>query len=269
MFRKPLIAGAAIVMIATVGRAHDLFLKLDSYFLSPNSKAIVKVLNGTFKDSDGAVARDRVVNLSLLGPGLSASSGDSVIWRAEEKMSVMELQTGAPGTYVIGISTKTRENTRTGAEFNKFLEDDGMPDVLAARRKNNELDKGATQRYSKYVRAIFQVGDTLSDDYKKSLNHPIELIPQKNPYSLNPGDSVSVLCVLNGKPLANQFVTAGWEAKDGTLHSVNARADSKGVARFKLASTGKWFVKTIHMEKVSQPGLDYESKWATLTFELK
>lgn len=269
MIRKLAISGAAIVMIVAIAQGHDLFLKLDSYFLRPNSKATVDVLNGTFKESDGAVARDRIVNLTLFGPNLPDSSGDAVAWRTENKMSVMEFQTGAPGTYVIGISTKTRENTRTGAEFNKFLEEDGMPDVLAARKKNNELDKGATQRYSKYVRAIFQVGDTLSEDYKKSLKHPIELIPQKNPYSLKPGDSVPVLCLLDGKPLQNQFVTAGSETSDGKLHSVNLRSDSKGIARVKLANRGKWFVKTIHMEKVSQQGLDYESKWATLTFEIK
>ena len=108
MISKLFIAGAAIVIIAAAVQAHDLFLKLDSYLLRPNSKATVNVLNGTFKNSDGAVARDRIVNLSLLGPDLSASSGDSVVWRAEEKMSVMEFRTGAPGTYVIGISTKTR-----------------------------------------------------------------------------------------------------------------------------------------------------------------
>lgn len=269
MIRKAIIAALAIVIIAVAVHAHDLFLKLDSYFLTPDSKATVSVMNGTFQESDAAVARDRIVNLSLLGPGLSASSSDSVVWRAEEKKSVMEFRTGAPGTYVIGISTKTRENTRTGAEFNKFLEEDGMPDVLAARKKNNELDKGATQRYSKYVRAVFQVGDALSDDYKRSLNHPIELIPQKNPYSLKPGDTIPVLCLLNGRPLSNQFVTAGWEPKDGKLNLVSARTDEKGIADFKLAAPGKWFVKTINMEKVTEPGLDYESKWATLTFEIK
>ena len=269
MIRKAIIAALAIVIIAVSVHAHDLFLKLDSYFLTPNSKATVSVMNGTFQESDAAVARDRIVNLSLLGPGFSASSGDSVVWRAEEKKSVMEFRTGAPGTYVIGISTKTRENTRTGAEFNKFLEEDGMPDVLAARKKNNELEKGATQRYSKYVRAIFQVGDSRSDDYKKSLDHPIELIPQKNPYSLKRGETIPILCLLNGKPLTNQFITAGWETIDNKIHSVNARSDAGGIVRFALTNSGKWFVKTIHMEKVAEPGLDYESKWATLTFEMK
>ena len=180
----------------------------------------------------------------------------------------MEFQTGKAGTYVIGISTKTRQNTRTGGEFNKFLEEDGMPDILAARKKNNELEKGATQRYSKYVRAVFQVGGARTDDYKKSLNHPIELIPQTNPYSLKAGDKIPVLCLLNGKPLANQFVMAGWETSDGQINSATSRADAKGVVRFKL-TPGKWFIKTIHMEKVTEPGLDYESKWATLTFEIR
>lgn len=36
--------------------AHDLFLKTDSYFLKPNSKFTVKVMNGTFMASEGAVA---------------------------------------------------------------------------------------------------------------------------------------------------------------------------------------------------------------------
>ena len=269
MRRRTTTGFVILLLFVVTAQAHDLFLKLDSYFLQPNAKAIVQVLNGTFTASDGSVARDRLVALNLLGPNLSASSGESVGWRADEKMSVMEFQTGGPGTYVIGISTKTRQNTRTGAEFNKFLEEDGMPDILAARRRDNELDKGATQRYSKYVRAVFQVGNTRSDDYKRSLNHPIELIPQKNPYSLKAGDTIPVLCLLNGKPLANQFVTAGWETNDGKIHTVSSRADAAGIARFKLTNAGKWFVKTIRMEKVSELGLDYESKWATLTFEIK
>jgi len=264
------ITGVIVLLVAVVtAPAHDLFLKLDSYFLQPNSKAVVQVLNGTFQASDGAVARDRLVDLSLLGPDGAGANGESIAWRVEEKMSVMEFQTGKVGTYVIGISTKTRQNTRTGAEFNKFLEEDGMPDILAARKKNNELEKGATQRYSKYVRAVFQVGGARTDDYKRSLNHPIELIPPTNPYSLKAGDTIPVLCLFNGKPLANQFVMAGWETSDGQLHSASSRADAKGVVRFKLTNSGKWFVKTIHMKKVAEPGLDYESKWATLTFEIK
>ena len=78
-----------------------------------------------------------------------------------------------------------------------------------------------------------------------------------------------MLCLLNERPLINQFVIAGWESKHGKVNSINARTDVKGIARFKLAGAGKWFVKMIHMEPVKESGLNYKSKWATLTFEIR
>jgi hypothetical protein len=49
----------------------------------------------------------------------------------------------------------------------------------------------------------------------------------------------------------------------------NVRTDKKGVARIKLNSKGKWYVKFIQMTRLSDPKVNYESKWATLTFEIK
>jgi Domain of unknown function (DUF4198) len=268
MPRKVLIATVAIVLMTISAAAHDLFLKLDSYFLSPNTKAVVRVLNGTFQKSDGAVARERLADLSVFANGIATSS-ESVSWRAEEKMSVMEIQTGSSGTYLVGISTRPREISLKAADFNSYLVEDGLPDILAARKKKGELGKDASERYSKHVRAVFQVGDQLSDDYKRPLNYPVEIIPQRNPYSLKPGQTLPVLCLLDGKPLANQFVIGGWESRNGKLSSIGKRTDANGIARFRLAGAGKWFVKMIHMVAVSEPNLNYESKWATLTFEIK
>lgn len=269
MQRRLLLMALALTMLASSALAHDLFLKLDTYFLQPRSKATVRLLNGTFQSSEGLVARERLRNVSLLGPDVPASAVDSIAWRDEAKTTLMEMQTGAPGTYVVGISTKPREIELKAADFNDYLAHDGLPDILAARKKNNELGKDARERYSKHVRAVFQVGDKRSDDYKRPLNYPVEIIPQQNPYSLKVGRTVPVLCLLNGRPLVNQFVIAGWESNEGKLQSINTRTDDKGIARFKLADSGKWFVKLIHMEPSSEAGLNYESKWATLTFEIK
>ena len=265
-----IIPGSTIVLLTVVAaQAHDLFLKLDSYFLQPNAKAVVRLLNGTFQKSEGSVARDRLATLSLHGPGLNSASTESIIWRAEEKTSTMEIQTGQTGTYLVGISTKPREIALKAADFNEYLKHDGIPDILAARKKNNELAKDVRERYSKHVRAIFQVGDRLSDDYKQPLNYPVELIPQQNPYLLKVGGAITVLCLLDGKPIANQFVMAGWESSDSKTHAINVRSDSNGLARIRLAGAGKWFIKFIHMTPISEPNLNYESKWASLTFEIK
>ena len=43
-------------LLALPAFAHDLFLKLDTYFVKVNQKISISVMNGTFQESEGAVA---------------------------------------------------------------------------------------------------------------------------------------------------------------------------------------------------------------------
>jgi uncharacterized GH25 family protein len=268
MRRKALAACLLAGLLVISARAHDLFLKLDTYFLSPNSRATVRLLNGTFRASDGVVARDRMRDVSLVTPGGVTRPPDGN-FRDDGKTTLLDLETSGAGTYVVGLSTKPREIDLKAKDFNEYLSHDGIPDTLAARKKSGELGKDVRERYSKHVRAVFQVGDKLTDDYKKPLSYPVEIIPQQNPYSLRVGRTIEVLCTLDGQPIANQFVMAGWESKRGRLRSLSTRTDARGIARFRLRGAGKWYVKFIHMTKLDDPQINYESKWATLTFEVK
>ena len=49
----------------------------------------------------------------------------------------------------------------------------------------------------------------------------------------------------------------------------SVRSDAEGIATITLASPGTWYVKFIHMVPVAEPDVDYESKWATLTFAVR
>jgi uncharacterized GH25 family protein len=269
MNRKALIALVIGLLISTSTAAHDLFLKLDSYFIKPNSRATVRLLNGTFQQSDGAVARERFRDVSLCAPALKGPISQSVTWKDQGKTTIMDLQTGGSGTYLVGLSTKPKEIDLKAADFNDYLQHDGIPDTLAARKKNGELEKDVRERYSKHVRAVFQVGDKLSDDYKQPLNYPVEIIPQQNPYSLKVGQNLVVLCLFEAQPIANQFIMAGWESSDGKLHTLDTRSDAQGLARINLKGAGKWYIKFIHMTPLSERDLNYESKWASLTFEVR
>lgn len=255
-------------LVASVS-AHELFAKLDSYFLAPNAKATVRLLNGTFRTSEGAVARDRMRDVSLVAPDGTVSHPEAASWRDEGKIAALDVQTGAAGTYVFGVSTKPRLIDLKAKDFNAYLAEDGLPDVLAARRRNNELEKDARERYSKHVRAVFQVGDVRTDAYKQPLGYPVEIIPQQNPYDLRVGQTLEVLCTLDGQPLVNQFVLAGYESKAGRMsREASARTDARGIARIRLSGAGKWYVKMIHMTPITNGDVNYESKWATLTFEV-
>ena len=163
--------------------AHDLFLKTDSYFLKPNSNFTVKVMNGTFLESEGAVAFARLNDVSVVSGGNRVHPKETDLSK-DETTAFLNLTTGRAGTYVVGLSTKSREIALKAADFNEYLREDGLPDTLEERRKTGELEKDAKERYAKHVKAILQVGKSQTDDYKTVLGYPVELVPQQNPYKL-------------------------------------------------------------------------------------
>jgi hypothetical protein len=55
-----------------------------------------------------------------------------------------------------------------------------------------------------------------------------------------------------------------------SLPQQTLRTDANGVARISLTAPGKWYVKFVHMAPAAGDAtVDYESQWATLTFELR
>jgi hypothetical protein len=260
---------AILICLIASAAAHDLFLRFDSFFLEPNTKTAVRLMNGYFNRSENAVARDRMRDVSVITPSGDRVNPPASDWRDEKDSALLSLQTGVEGSYVAGVSTNPREITLKAAQFNDYLRHDGVPDTLAQRRRGKELGKSARERYSKHVKAIFQVGESRTGSFKTALGYPVEIIPRQNPYELKIGNTLEILCVKDGAPIANQFVMAGRESKGRLIASPGVRADSSGVARVKLAGRGKWFVKFIHMTKLNEANLDYESKWASLTFEIR
>ena len=263
----------ALVSIASTLSAHDLFLRLDSFFVRPESVVVIKVLNGTFSKSENAITRDRLRDISVVGPAGPARV-DTSSWEAKGDTSRLAVHIGAPGTYVVGASTAPREITLQAKDFNAYLADDGIPDVLSDRKRDGELGKKATERYSKHVKAILQAGDARSNGFETVLGYPAEIVPLSNPYLPRSGGWLRVRALVDGKPVANQMIVSGGRPpRGGRLAERRVRTDADGVARIRISDRGQWYVKFIHMEKYrgeqTSNSPDYESKWATLTFEFR
>jgi hypothetical protein len=263
-----------LLLVAATLEAHDLFLRLDSFFVRPASTVQIRVLNGTFSKSENAITRDRLRDISVVGPA-GWTHLDTTVWEAKGDTSRLNVRTGAAGTYLVGASTLPREITLEAKDFNAYLADDGIPDVLDARRRDGELGKKATERYSKHVKALLQAGDVRSGGFDTVLGYPAELVPLNNPYLPRAGGWLRVRALVDGKPVANQLVVSGGRPpRGGRLAERRVRTDVSGVARIRVTEKGQWYVKFINMVRfngvaTSSPAPDYESKWATLTFEIR
>ncbi len=120
------------------------------------------------------------------------------------------------------------------------------------------------------MKAVFQVGDERSDGYATVLGYPAEIMPLDNPYALKRGGTLRVRCLVDGRPAARLAVLAGGRRPDGSrMRRLEVASDADGIASIPLDARGHWYVKFIHMARVDEPDVDYESKWATLTFEVR
>jgi hypothetical protein len=266
---KRLLTAFGLVMITTtLVFAHDLFMKLESYFVPPNTAVRVAVLNGTFSASEGPVAPDRLLDLSMVGPTQRRAIPRGS-WKPSGDTTWLSVQTGAPGTYLIGASLSPRQIALSGEDFNSYLKEDGIPDVLNARTLHGELGRAVRERYQKHVKAILQVGDNRTDAFGTVLGYPAEIVPLANPYATRIGDTLAVRALVDGRAVVSQLVIAGGERDGQKMEEARTRSDSAGVARFVLSGAGKWYIKFISMVPVSGDSVNYESKWATLTFQVR
>jgi hypothetical protein len=86
-------------------------------------------------------------------------------------------------------------------------------------------------------------------------------------HTLGVGGTLRVRALVDGVPVPGQAVLSGGRTPGGaSIRERTVRTDAAGVARIPLRSRGAWYVKFIRMVPVRGDSVDYESKWATLTF---
>lgn len=274
MKQKVVLSLAAVVSLLVLS-SHDMFLKLNSFHLKPGTEALVYLYNGTFDKSENVIDRKRMKDVSVLNPGEKVVHPSADQWSEQDKQTVLKITTGKEGTAVVGLSTNPNMIDLSAKDFAEYLKHDGILDVLEARKKSGEEAKPAKEKYSKHVKAVVQIGAKQTEDYKTILGYPVEFIPQTNPYSIKTGDELAVQLLKNGKPLANELVYASHagyhgHAEDGThIEAVKTRTSANGIVKIKLDKAGQWYLRTINMVKSNESGVDYESNWATITFEIR
>ena len=238
--KKLILLWGVLVLASSNLFAHDMFLKLRSYIVEPNTKVTVALYNGTFDKSENVITRDRMIDVSVVGPINHRNRINKNQWRDGWYESLLDLDLKSSGTHVIGVSTETRIIELSAEDFNGYLKHDGILDVLEARKKSGEINQPARELYSKHIKSLVQVCDKRTDSFNTNLEYPIEIIPSQNPYNLKKGDEMGFQVLRDGKAVANQLVYASYAGFHGHLEdgsheeSVTTRTDNKGFGKIKF-----------------------------------
>lgn len=259
-----------LIVLYVLFCSHELFLKTDSYFIGTNESVELYLFNGTFDESENIITRDRIINAKIIGPDYKFYPANDDYYD-RDKVTYLKFKSGNEGTYVAGISTLPRVIELSAVDFQEYLEHEELTDVIEMRETMGITDSSARERYSKHVKAILQVSDKQTSHFKTEFGYPIEFIPLQNPYELTLGDKISFRLLSGGKPLSDQIVHYSVRTvPDNKLHEENStRTDKDGIITITLSEKGRWYVATIHMVEIEAKDIDYESNWATLTFEVR
>ncbi len=270
---KSMLLTASMLLASGSTQAHELFLKPDNYFLKPQSKELLKLVNGTFDKNLAIVARARMQDVSIAADD-KVFHPPATDWHDADAASHLTFTTGKAGTPVAGVSTRPGVRTLPAADFRAFMKLYGALDGLASFDSESKL-AAVRQRSAKHVKAVFQVGNAYSTDYSRRLGYPLEIVPQNNPFELKLNEALRFQVLHNGQPVANHLVYvnhAGFNEDDDAERRVNAqklRTDKNGMASVKISKKSAWYIALIHVHPVKDADADYETNWATLTFEMK
>ena len=151
----------------------------------------------------------------------------------------------------------------TAQKFDTYLKREGLDAIAACGRV------APTAAGSRVVPAARRPGTSGPADVRhgdRDARFTLELLAERNPYTLAAGQELPVRLTYQGRPLPGALVVA----MDRTASSkLTARSDKDGRVRFRLPHAGMWMVKAVHMI-AAQPDAqaDWQSYWASLTFDL-
>lgn len=262
-----LLASAALCQVTTA-LAHDFWIEPATFSPATGTSLPVTLRVGEdFNGTSQPFVPDWFVDFSV-----SSSSGREPVkgFVGDDPAATLALKT--PGLRLIGYhSTRAFVDLEAG-RFDKYLQAEGLEWVREQRRQRGQDNANGREYYSRCAKSLVSANDGRGagdgKGFDQVLGYPLELIPRANPYALAPGQRLPLLLTWEGKPLAGVLVIAF--TADQPAKRFQARTGRDGTVTLPLDRAGRWLVKAVHMIEVpdTDPAADWESFWASLTFEL-
>lgn len=188
----------------------------------------------------------------------------------------LALEAPDSGTVLLALDTAAKSLTLPGDQFTHYLQQEGLDGVIAARKAAGTTDQPGRERYRRCIKTLIQVGQTTDRTFAARTGQRLEIVPLRNPFALETGDTLAIEVSFDGRPLGGALVRA-WHRRPGVEPGAPAsvtwsgvRTDASGRAEVRLGETGEWMLSLVHMVPVADdPSQDWDSYWGNLTFALR
>jgi len=260
---------AAVVACAGAASAHDFWIEPSSFEPAPRAMVAFRLAVG--RQWQGEVfprSAQRIVRFTVSGP-----DGERSVPGAEGSDPAGAIVAGGPGIYVAAYQSNNSELALAPERFAEYLRLEGLEWVLGERRRRGEEGQESREVFARCVKSLLRVpgGDGRLEGFDRALGLPLELVPERDPYALAPGESLPLRLLYRGRPLAGALIVASPRAQPE--NEVRARSDGQGRVALAIPASGAWLVKSVHMVRLEGTDArwqhaEWQSWWASLTFVL-
>ena len=259
----------AILLLAVAGplSAHDLYLMPEKFVTQAGTRLRVVFQNGDeFPEASSPVKPERLRNTRLIA---KAGTAEFETITAEATRTTAVVRVRGEGSAILTANTIPSFIELDAAKFRSYLEHENLTETIKWRETHGEAGKPGRERYSKYVKSIVLAGKG-DEYYRERTGLLIEIIPEVDPYSVRPGQSLPVQVLFRGKPAVDVAVESAWLEQRKAKTKVVGRTDSNGWITVPLEAIGPHRLHAIMMERSANlKAADWESFWASLTFEIQ
>ena len=255
--------------------AHDFWVQPARFQLDPASSLPILLQVGDDFGGGDLFPRDRFHMKRFVVWGLAGEVHvDAPVGRLSRLASRRQgkapaagyLQLNRRGLYVIGYESQPTPAVLEVKLFRRYLDKEGLQDLDLHAVRQNGKEASVVELYSRCAKSLVQVGSPAGGAKDRQLGFPLELLAERNPYQLVPGTDLPVRIVYRARPLAGGMITALHQR--GQQAPLRVESDSQGRAIFQPGVVGAWMIRAIHLVSADWDEADFQSYWASLTFEL-
>jgi hypothetical protein len=256
------------IFFATPVTAHDFWLQPRHYWLPINGATTmsIQVGHGALRQPS-PLTLDRITLLREIGPNGPVDLKNTLV--AGQGVFNSPVAFGGAGTYVVELETNHASSVLPAIRFNDYLKFEGLSPALQTRASTKAGDAPGREIYSRRAKAIVQVGEP-DPRIGALVTHPLgmtlEIVPEKNPYTIGLNDPLPVRVYYEGRPLPGALVMLTNLEFDG--HALETHlSDGAGRATFHFPHIGTWLVNVIWTKPLKGvPGADFDTTFSSLTF---
>ncbi len=254
----------AIALFTAPAFAHDMWIEPTTFSPAPGQILSVRLRVGQDLLGDPLPRNPTLINQFVVEdtdgrrPVIGHDGGDPAGF----------LRVAQPGLQVIGYFSNPSAVELAPEKFNQYLKDEGLDAIAALRARRNETGAGAHELFSRCAKSLVLSGPPNGAQGDRALGFTLELVAERNPYTIHAGQDLPVRLTYEKRPLSGALVVA--MNRLNPAQKVTARTDNDGRVRFRLQPGGMWLVKAVHMIPApAGSNAEWASFWASLTFEMR